>query len=67
MLLDFLKKVYKTKIRRCQVCVCVRVAAVQAAESYMEIQPLHQTIGDTVVTALTAWAKKQLDKVEYGM
>ena len=47
--------------------VCVDAAAVQAAESYMDIQPLHQTIGDTVVTALTTWAKKQIDKAEYGM
>ena len=42
------------------------VVALEAADAYMDIQPLHQTIGDAVVTALTAWARRELDKIEKG-
>ena len=40
--------------------------ALEAADAYMDIQPLHQTIGDAVVTALTAWARRELDKIDQG-
>ena len=48
-------------------CLLFLVAALEAAESYMDIQPLHQTIGDAVVAALTAWARRELDKTEHGI